>query len=85
MPPGHQHPSASVREAERLWRVRKDSRTLDARLLPDPSVEPAGVELQVFYNGELLYGRRWLTRELAIRDANVKLKALQVVGWTTRW
>ena len=78
---------SSARAAERIWRARKDSRILDARLLVDPSEDPssAGVELQVFYNGELLYGRRWPSREVAIRDANNKLKALQIAGWATHW
>ena len=78
---------ASTRAAERIWRARKDSRILDARLLVDPSEDPSssGVELQVFYNGELLYGRRWPSREVAIRDANSKLKALQIAGWATHW
>jgi hypothetical protein len=77
----------SPRAAERIWRARKDSRILDARLLLDPcdNAASAGVELQVFYNGELLYGRRWPSREVAIRDANSKLKALQIAGWATHW
>jgi hypothetical protein len=77
-----------ARAAERIWRARKDSRILDARLLlveRNENSASAGVELQVFYNGELLYGRRWPSRESAIRDANGKLKALQIAGWTTHW
>ena len=77
---------ASTRAAERIWRARKDSRILDARLLVDPDGPlSAGVELQLFYNGELLYGRRWPSREVAIRDADTKLKALQIAGWATHW
>jgi hypothetical protein len=78
---------SSTRAAERIWRARKDSRILDARLLVDSGENStsAGVELQVFYNGELLYGRRWSSREVAIRDANDKLKALQIAGWATHW
>jgi hypothetical protein len=78
---------SSAGAAERVWRVRKDWRILDARLLLGPcgNAESAGVELQVFYNGELLYGRQWPSREIAIRDANSKLKALQIAGWATHW
>lgn len=85
--PGHRQLSASARTAERLWRARKDSRTLDARLLIDPLNDPpsAGAELQLFYNGELLYWQRWPSRELAVRDAEDKLKALQIAGWATHW
>ena len=32
---------ASTRAAERIWRARKDSRILDARLLVDPSDDPS--------------------------------------------
>ena len=78
---------SSARAAERVWRARKDWRILDARLLADPceNASSTDVELQLFYNGELLYGRRWPSREVAIRDADSKLKALQIAGWATHW
>jgi hypothetical protein len=82
---GEEIPSAS--RIERLWRARKDSRTLDAYLLTDSSSRPASgdVEIRLYYEGEFLYERQWPSRELAVQDATEKLKALQIAGWATHW
>ena len=49
-------------------------------------VRPAAqIETQVFYNGELLVGRRWPSRAPALAEADEKLKELQRVGWATHW
>jgi hypothetical protein len=55
------------RPAERLWTVRKDGGQLVCELRDDGGV---GAELQVYRERELLYGRRWATRALALAKAN---------------
>ncbi len=70
-------------QSERLWRVRKQGASIDARLRAS---EPSGdVELQYFYEGKLVFAARWPTRDEAVVDADVRLRDLQRVGWTTHW
>jgi hypothetical protein len=85
--PGHADASPSARApAQRLWRVRKDSRTVDALLRLDPDPDPDGsVSLQYFFNGHLVYGRRCPSRAEALSEADAKLRELQVRGWSTHW
>lgn len=68
---------------ERLWRVRKDHRTAEAQLRATRDLP--GVEVQFFYNGEFVFGRRWPTRELALKQAEEKLQELLQRAWTTHW
>lgn len=74
--------SADPRRLERLWRVRKAHRSIDAVLQPD---EAGGAEIQFFYDDELLYRRTWETRELALKEATIRLRELQRAGWTPHW
>jgi hypothetical protein len=72
---------------ERLWRVRKDSRWIEAHVLVHESENPlgSGVELQMFRDNRLLYARRWPTRAHAVVEADNKLRELQLAGWATHW
>jgi len=67
--------------AERVWRVRKNSASIDARIT-DRGV---GVEIRYFYDGEPVLSQQWPTRQLALTDAAARLRDLQRAGWTTHW
>jgi len=78
---------------ERVWRVRKHHVWIDAQLLgcrteggaAAVADDPSGVELQFFYDGQLLLASRWATREEALADASTRLRELQRAGWNTHW
>ncbi len=70
-------------DAERLWRVRKQHRHIDAILLT--LAEAPAVELQYFRDDKLLIARRWPSRAPAIEEASAKLADLQRAGWSTHW
>jgi hypothetical protein len=55
------------RVGEQLWAIRKDGRQLACELRDDGE---AGVEVQMFRDGEFLFGRRWATRALALEEAD---------------
>jgi hypothetical protein len=59
--------SHQPRAGEHLWTVEKNGRQLACELRDDGA---AGVELQVSRDGELLYGRRWRSRALALEEAD---------------
>ena len=65
----------------RVWRVRKNSTWLDARLQESAD----GVELQFFRDNTLISARRWPSREDALADAARQLGELQRAGWNTHW
>jgi hypothetical protein len=67
----------------RVWRLRKNSTWLDARL--SDGAEEAGVELQFFRDNTLISSRRWPSREEAVADAERQLRELQRAGWNTHW
>jgi hypothetical protein len=68
---------------ERLWRVRKQSVSIDAQL--HASSEGTDFELRFFYDGGLVLARRWPDRTQALAHANERLKDLQRAGWNTHW
>jgi hypothetical protein len=68
---------------ERLWRVRKDHRSIDAELRFHP--EEFGVEVRFYYHGELVYSRLRPAREQAVAEADAKLEELSRAGWSTHW
>ena len=55
------------RVGEHLWAIQKDGRQLACELRDDGA---AGIEVQVYRDRELLYGRRWATRALALEEAD---------------
>jgi hypothetical protein len=67
----------------RVWRVRKNSTWLDARI--DAGGDANGVELQFFRDNTLISTRRWPSREEALADAARQLGELQLAGWNTHW
>ena len=85
--PNHTPPSPTAvpRRGERLWRVRKDHRTVEAELRYHPEGLGGGVEVQFYYNGEFIYGRRWAMRQAAVAESDDKLRELVQRGWATHW
>ena len=69
--------------ALRVWRLRKNSTWLDARI--DEASSTDGVELQFFRDNTLISARRWPSRDEAIADAERQLRDLQRAGWNTHW
>jgi len=67
--------------AERVWRVRKNHTWIDAQ------VQDAGdgCAVQFYYDGALLFARRWPSREQALAHAADQLSELQRAGWNTHW
>jgi hypothetical protein len=82
--PRRSSPAPRARPVERLWRVRRDSRTVEALLGYDPDGS-SGVDLQFLYNGTFVYSRRWNTRVEAEAEAADRLHELQIRGWATHW
>jgi hypothetical protein len=72
----------AVTKPERLWRVRRQGSSMDARLVERPA---GGFEVQYFKDGTLFVTTDWPTRDGAVADANVRLKDLLVAGWATHW
>jgi hypothetical protein len=70
-------------EPVRIWRVRKDHTWVDARIRDRAGDE--GVELQVFYDGALVFARKWPSRASALAEADGQLHDLQRAGWNTHW
>jgi hypothetical protein len=60
-------PPPPPRKGEPLWIIQKAGRRLACELRDDGA---AGVEVQVYRDGELLYGRRWANRALALAEAD---------------
>jgi hypothetical protein len=68
---------------ERLWRVRKQQRAIDAILRHHG--DAAGVELQFLLEGELASGRLYRTRALAVAAADDRRRELERAGWILHW
>lgn len=66
---------------ERLWRVRRRQRSIDAILRPSGS----GFVLEFVMNGKPLAARRWPTRTQAETAALERRHELERAGWTTHW
>jgi hypothetical protein len=54
-------------KGEPLWTVEKNGRRLACELRDDGAW---GVEVRVYRDRELLYGRRWANRALALEEAD---------------
>ena len=67
----------------RVWRLRKNHTWIDAQIRG--CVESDDVELQFFYDGTLVFARRWPSREAALVHAGDQLRDLQRAGWNTHW
>jgi hypothetical protein len=65
--PNRQVPPRQPRAGEHLWAIQKGGRQLACELRDDGE---AGAELQVYRERELLYGRRFANRALALEKAD---------------
>jgi hypothetical protein len=70
------------RDAERVWRARKNHAWIDAQLRASDEVT---FELRFFYDGDLVFTRSWPTRDAALTHASQQLLELQRAGWNTHW
>jgi hypothetical protein len=66
-------------DPEPLWMVSKGTASRRAELC-DHGVN--GVELRIYVNGEFLRADRYVTRELALLEADTIRDALLATGWT---
>jgi len=56
---------------------------MDARILDGGAVARSRIE--IFYDGDRVYSREFPSRELAVAEAERRLRDLQRSGWTTHW
>ena len=75
-------PAPSSPQGQRLWRLRKLNQQVDAHLCDQGA---AGVDLQFIRNGEVMYTRRWGSRDGALAEAAEKRLELERGGWTAHW
>jgi hypothetical protein len=76
-------PSAMSHDVIRLWRVRKHNNSIDAQLIAGDDATSA--RLDFFYDGDRIFSRDFTSRDLAVADAELKLRELQRAGWNTHW
>jgi len=69
--------------AERIWRLRKSHASIDARLCP--LAEQTAFEVRFFYDGSMVFLRRFQTRDEAVAFASRLLPQFQRAGWNTHW
>ena len=62
---------------QRLWRVRKRQRSIDAEI--------RGAQIVLRYGARVIYRREWPTRAEAEADADAKRAELERAGWITHW
>ena len=62
----------------RLWSLRKNGRRVDCELRFHG--ESYGWECQCLYDGELVYGRRFVMREAALHEAEAHRQRLSSQG-----
>lgn len=74
---------SAAANVERLWRLRKDSTWIDARIRPQP--DSRAVELQFYYDGALVLARTWPSREAAVAEADDQRRQFQRAGWNLHW
>jgi len=74
--------TATVARAQRtrtpLWRLTKDTHTVEASLLMD---DAGTIEVQIFTNGEIFRGRRCASRTLAQQYATKLRREYRARGW----
>jgi hypothetical protein len=68
--------------AERVWRVRKHHTWIDAQVR---GIASGAWEIQFYYDGALVFARRWPSRPQALAHAAEQLRELQRAGWNTHW
>lgn len=68
--------------AVRLWRIRRDSRQLEALVV---ALSGNRVELRFVLNGAHIYRCVWGSRERAVDFATEQLTEMQRKGWASHW
>jgi hypothetical protein len=68
---------------KRLWRLRKDSTWIDARIREQPG--STAVELQFYCDGALVVAREWPSHAAAIDEAEQQRQQFQRAGWNAHW
>jgi hypothetical protein len=77
--PGYAPSPRRERPAEPLWTLERNSRQVTCQLCDHG--EPAGAEVQLLKNGEFYAGRRFDTRDQALRHADHVRENLERDGW----
>ena len=72
--PGRKHAPPVPRPTESLWTVRKGNHQMTCELRYHGE---SGVEAQILSDGELLIGRRFESRALAVQWAGEERKAIE--------
>jgi hypothetical protein len=67
------------RPGERLWAVRKSGVTMSVELRDHGEV---GTEFQILRGGEVIHGRRFEMRALAMLEADACREVFHAQGWT---
>jgi hypothetical protein len=65
-----------AKPGERLWTLTNGSTVKHAELRD-------GIELRIFHDGEIEYGRRYLARGFALEEADACRRDFERMGWTT--
>jgi hypothetical protein len=73
-------PAREPNRGEHLWSLLNDNVRYDVELRDDYA-RGAGTELQLFRDDEFIYGRRYVTRDAAIAEADALKAILQQQGW----
>jgi hypothetical protein len=77
--PGHSPSRPREHPREPLWTLRRDDRKVACELRDHG--EPVGAEVQLLRNGEFYAGRRFDTRDMALRHADHLRVSLEHDGW----
>jgi hypothetical protein len=70
---------STMHPGESLWTLERNGRQVACELRDHG--EPAGAEVQLLKNGEFYAGRRFDTRDLALRHADHVRASLERDGW----
>lgn len=71
---------------QRLWRLRKLHQWVDAEIRENAALAGSpGVEILLYYNGDVAYRRLVETRALAMAEATAKRAELEREGWLFHW
>jgi hypothetical protein len=77
--PGYRSPPPREQPGESLWTLERNGRQLVCELRDHG--ELAGAEVQLLKDGEFYAGRRFDTRDLALRHADHVRESLERDGW----
>ncbi len=75
-------PAPTPKPGEHIWTLLKAGKRVDCKL--HFRGESWGWEAQFLYDGELAYGRRFLARPGALKEAEAQRQRLIGEGWTRK-